>query len=132
MRMRLRRRHRRVLWIGMALFCLLFQQVAMAGYVCNLETQRSAALTGTCAEMAANQHGYAHAHADPRCTEHCAPSQAAQSADHAPTVPPLILSALSLPSSGAMAIAPKQACLDDPLQHRLEPPPMLRFCTLLI
>ncbi|GLQ95511.1 hypothetical protein [Dyella acidisoli] len=134
MRIPLRRRHRRILWIGVALFCLLFQQVAMAAYACSLpETQRTMALTGTCADMAANQaHGLTHTQNDPRCAEHCAPHQTAQSDARVPTVPPLTLPFLSPLALGTVAIVPEQIALPDPVQQRPQPPPMLRFCTLLI
>lgn len=134
MRMPLRRRHRRVLWIGVALFCLLFQQVAMATYVCTLpETQRTVALTDTCAEMMANlAHGPTHTQKDPRCAEHCAPNQPSQSDARAPTVPPLVLPFLSPLALGTVAIVPERSALPDPVQQRPQPPPTLRFCTLLI
>lgn len=133
MRLPLRRRHRRILWIGVALFCLLFQQVAMAAYVCVLPGTQRTMLTGTCAQMMATQgHGPAHAQNDPRCAEHCAPNQPTQSDARAPTVPPLVLPSVSPLALGTAAAMPEQAAIPDPVQQRPQPPPTLRFCTLLI
>jgi hypothetical protein len=70
-RFRLSRR-RRALSIGLVMFCLLFQQLAMAAYVCTLPMQPTAmAMAGGCTGMAMaaaptrrapSMHG-----ADPRC-----------------------------------------------------------------
>ena len=50
-RVHISRRHR-VLWTGIVLFCLLFQQLAMAAYVCTLPTTPThVVMTGDCAAM---------------------------------------------------------------------------------
>ena len=81
-----RRRHRR--WIALiALLGLLFQQLAMATYICPLDGGRAATAAAT-SDVA---------HCQPpgptdktRCEQHCHPL--AQSSDHAPalTVPPAL------------------------------------------
>lgn len=137
MRMRHRpSRRRRILWIGIALFCLLFQQLAMAAYTCTAPNNMSGTtlMTGDCAGMAATGHvGKAlHQNTDPRCIEHCASHVPAQADLQAPTVPPLILPFASPLLLGTVAMAPDQAPLPDPTLQAPEAPPSLRFCTLLI
>jgi hypothetical protein len=84
-----RRRHRR--WIALiALLGLLFQQLAMAAYVCPLEPGRVARASAA-TQMAPCQSPDTTDKA--RCQQHCHPL--AQTADHAPalTVPPALLPA---------------------------------------
>lgn len=87
--MPLRRRHRRLIAL-IALFGLLFQQFAMAGYACPLDASGSAAIA------TASQMPPCHSPNSPdkaRCHEHCHPL--VQSADHAPmpSVPAAMLPA---------------------------------------
>lgn len=84
-----RNRHRR--WIALiALLGLLFQQLAMAAYVCPME-RGDVASAGAKAEMAPCQSPDMTDKA--RCQQHCHPL--AQTSDHAsaPTVPPALLPA---------------------------------------
>src|ERR1700754_4673488 len=94
-RFRLSRR-RRALCIGLVMFCLLFQQLAMAAYACALPAQSAAmAMTGTCKDMAMaspTQHAATHG-ADPRCVEHCADHTSATPDARVPLLPPLLLPA---------------------------------------
>lgn len=111
------------------IFCLLFQQAALAAYLCPVEqmpAERSA-MAEHCAEMGMKQ-----ARDNPAlCEKHCAPDVLV-AADHAsPTVPALALA----PPIHALVLA-------QPLSHIAvqaevpiapsDPPPRLRFCSLLI
>ncbi|NMW22963.1 hypothetical protein HFP05_00645 [Rhodanobacter denitrificans] len=135
-RFHISRRHR-VLWTGIVLFCLLFQQLAMAAYACTLPTApTNIVMTGDCAatgkssttKMLASHH----VSADPRCAEHCAGNVVSSHDASLPTVPPLLLASVSPTLLGAIAQAPHQVALPNMALHRPEPPPTLRFCTLLI
>jgi len=130
-------RRRRVLWTGIVLFCLLFQQLAMAAYACTLLTApTSVVMTGDCAGMGKGSTTNAptshHASKDPRCAEHCAGNTASAHDANVPTVPPLLLASVSPTLLGTIAQAPDQVALPNMALHRPEPPPTLRFCTLLI
>ncbi|MET3651234.1 hypothetical protein [Dyella japonica] len=137
MRMRLHiSRRRRVLWTGVVLFCLLFQQLAMAAYVCTLPTRPAdTVMTGDCASMgmtAAAKASFQHQNPDARCAEHCAGDAASAHDVRLPSVPALLLPPASPTLMGTIMHAPDQAPLPDVALHRPEPPPTLRFCSLLI
>jgi len=126
-------RRRRVLWTGIVLFCLLFQHIAMAAYVCTLPTSPTATvMTGDCAGMGMSTKATAHQSADPRCTEHCSDLTTASPDARVPMVPPLLLSSASPLLLDTITSQRHQVTLPDPAQCRPEPPPMLRFCSLLI
>jgi hypothetical protein len=134
-RFRLSRR-RRALSIGLVMFCLLFQQLAMAAYVCTLPTASAAmAITGACAGMAmpapTSQAASAHG-TDPRCAEHCADHTSAVPDARVPALPPLLLPADWPALTATLSDCPERVALPDPSLLRPEPPPSLRFCTLLI
>lgn len=108
--------------------CLLFQHVAVAAYACELAAMPPAppATTGHCADM-----DMARAPASPAlCEKHCAPDLSLLTDATAPGVP-----ALALPPAFELI-------LDVPVlqvgQHedvrisRSDPPPRLRYCSLLI
>jgi len=81
-----RYRHRR--WIALfALFGLLFQQLAMAGYACPLERTADQTMADMASCQPPPQTDLA------RCRQHCEPL--AQTSDHAPapSVPPALLPA---------------------------------------
>lgn len=129
-------RRQRALWVGVVLFCLLFQQWAMAAYVCTLPTiPAGTVMTGDCAGMdmgSVTKASSAHQGPDARCAEHCAGSAASSHDVRLPAVPALLLPALSPVSLGTILHAPEQMVLPDPALHLSEPPPTLRFCSLLI
>lgn len=129
-------RRRRVLWTAVVLFCLLFQQLAMAAYVCTLPTTPAdIAMTGDCAAMGMTSKAKTslpHQSTDARCTEHCAGNATSAHDVRLPTVPPLLLPLASPALLGTVVHAPDQAPLPDPALHRPDPPPALRFCSLLI
>lgn len=133
-RYRLSRRHR-ALWIGAVVFCLLFQQLAMASYVCALSAPSATTLmTGDCADMgmSSGHQTSEHQRSDPRCAEHCADHATATPDARLPGVPPLLLAPVPPALLGTVAAVPEQAALPDPTMRRAEPPPTLRFCSLLI
>ena len=125
------RRARQRLRIALVVvFCLLFQQVALAGYACTL-TQVPAEPTAMpgCAEMGMQAAKTLPASA--LCQKHCAPDHSI-TVDHAsPTVPTLALAPLVF-----------DHVYDQPRLHtalvaaapisRSDPPPRLRYCSLLI
>ncbi len=126
--MLIRYRHRR--WIALlALFALLFQQAAMAGYRCPLETSQAAATAlmkmADCEQAAAGDKA--------RCEQHCSPQTA--SSDHAqqPTVPPALLPPTTWLRAAAwrpslFAAAP--AC--EVTARSAAPPISIRHCTFQI
>lgn len=128
-------RRRRVLWTGMALLCLLFQQVAMAAYVCTLPTAPThAAMAGHCASMgmestptAMHQDGV-----DPLCAQHCASATVSTHDASVPLVPPLLLASASPVVLGTIAAPVDRPVLPNPALLGSDPPPILRFCSLLI
>lgn len=110
-------------------FCLLFQQAALAAYLCPLEKMpaETSAMAEHCAEMGMDQ-----AQDNPAlCQKHCAPDVLVASDHASPTVPPLALA----PPMHALVLA-------QPISHVTvqaevpiapsDPPPRLRFCSLLI
>ncbi|MFZ0870530.1 MAG: hypothetical protein WAM90_07355 [Rhodanobacter sp.] len=130
-------RRRRVLWTGIVLFCLLFQQLAMAAYACTLPTAATnVVMTGDCAATGMSSKAKPptphHQSTDPRCTEHCSGNTASAHDANLPTVPPLLLASASPTLLGTLAQASDQVALPNTALHRPDPPPTLRFCSLLI
>ena len=130
-------RRRRVLWTGIVLFCLMFQQLAMAAYACTLPTvATNVAMTGDCAAMGMGSTAKSptshRINTDPRCAEHCAGNIVSAHDASPPTVPPLLLASVSPTLLGTIAQAPDRVALPNPALHRPDPPPTLRFCSLLI
>ena len=126
--MRLRARHR--LRIALAvILCLLFQQVALAAYACPLEQMppEMAAMAEHCAEMGMQQ---AQDNAA-LCAKHCSPDFLTAS-DHAKlSVPALMLPPLVFAAVLATPMTHVAAQAEIPIA-RSDPPPRLRFCSLLI
>ena len=110
-------------------FCLLFQQVALAAYLCPLQQMpaETSAMAQQCAEM-----DMAQAQDNPAlCQKHCAPDVLV-TADHAsPVVPPLALAPLTHALVLAQPISQVTVQAEEPLAPS-DPPPRLRFCSLLI
>ena len=122
-----RRRHRlRVLLLGIV--CLLFQQVALAAYLCPMEqVPTPAERTDHCAGMAAQQ-----VQDNPAlCDKHCAPDHSIASDHTSPTVPALALPPLHfapvLSQSGSHLVSFAEVPVEP-----TGPPPRLRYCSLLI
>jgi hypothetical protein len=127
LRLRVRQRRRIVL---VTLLCLLFQQLAMAAYACPLtQMPLQAKTTPTqCDAMGMVQKALP---SPALCYAHCNPDTASTVAAHISSVPALGLP----PPVFARVITTRESTLlrlaDVPL-HRSDPPPMLRFCSLLI
>ena len=129
MAMFLRSRHRfRIAFT--VIVCLLFQQVAMAAYAC--PSEQSLSKVTTMAQHCAGT-GMDQAQVNPAlCEKHCTPDRTLL-ADHvAPVVPalalPPILFAPMLSQSGSdVALLAAQVPV-----AASDPPPRLRFCSLLI
>jgi hypothetical protein len=82
------RRHRHRPWIALiALFGLLFQQLAMAAYSCPLERDATAAAAAV-SNPPCHQ---ANTTDKARCHEHCHPLTSSSDHSSPPTVPPAIL-----------------------------------------
>ena len=123
-------RHRRYRWLALvAIFGLLFQQLAMAAYVCPLERDATAGM-----DAAANPPCHQAGTTDKaRCHQHCHPQTT--SPDHSPplTVPPAILP----PTTWQRAMA-RQDQGDRVAFHReitawaTAPPITVRHCTFQI
>jgi len=117
------------------MFCLFFQQMAMAAYVCALPSQPVAmVMTGPCDDMAmaAPTHHDSTQGTDPRCAEHCADHTSATPDARVPTLPPLLLPPDWPVLAATLMDRPDRVALPDPSLMRPDPPPLLRFCSLLI
>lgn len=128
-------RRRRALLAGVVMFCLLFQQLAMAAYVCTLPVKPVVAgMMAHCAGMGMESGSKAltHASPDPRCDEHCADHATTAPDARVPMVPPLMLPPVSPAQLGTIAHAPERVALPDAVLFPPDPPPTLRFCSLLI
>src|ERR1700733_4036382 len=119
-------RRRRVLWTGIVMFCLLFQQLAMAAYACTLPTAATnVVMTGDCTAMGMSSKAKPstshHQSTDPRCAEHCAGNTASAHDANLPTVPPLLLASASPTLLGTIAQAPDQVALPNTALQRPDP-----------
>ncbi|WP_374358985.1 hypothetical protein [Thermomonas sp.] len=126
--MRLRIRHRLRVAL-MVILCLLFQQLALAGYTCPLEQMPTemAVMAEHCAEMGMQQ---AQDNAT-LCDKHCSPDVSTP-ADHAKlSVPALMLPPLVFATVLATPMTHVAVQAEIPIA-RSDPPPRLRFCSLLI
>lgn len=124
------RRGRCRLRICLALIvCLLFQQVALAAYACTLigAPVEQLVTTQTCDGM-----GVERAKDSPAlCEKHCAPDRSI-TADHtALSVPALALPPLAFAAIFTETVSHVAMAADVPVD-RSDPPPRLRYCSLLI
>jgi hypothetical protein len=132
-----RRRHHR--WIALfALFGLLFQQIAMATYLCPIEQsgRTPSAMTNLRAQPPCHRDAATSAAIDAdlaRCEQHCHP--VAASADHTPSlsVPPALVASSWWPAPAPVHSAANTVGYDatvDP--HAGAPPLAVRFCSFQI
>lgn len=127
--MLLRGRHRFRIALTVIL-CLLFQQVAMAAYACSAERTpvQAAAMGKDCAGMST-----AHTQDNPvLCEKHCTPDRPLLTDHSAPVVPalalpPLVFDSVLSQSGSGVALLATHVPVD-----ASDPPPRLRFCSLLI
>ena len=108
--------------------CLLFQQAALAAYLCPIEQMPAepAAMAAHCAEMGMKQ-----AQDNPAlCEKHCNPDHTLGADAAKLAVPPLALPAIVL---APIDVQMRRGMVDieTPIA-RSDPPPRLRFCSLLI
>ncbi|MEO7072132.1 MAG: hypothetical protein ABI300_03790 [Rhodanobacter sp.] len=129
-----RRTRRRLIWLVTLL--LLWQQTALAAYVCDTPsdaTARAALVT----PMPAMDEGCPQlqdAPANPLCQKHCVPDHATQVEAHTAAVPLSMLTAVPpMLLSVALVALPSERALQRVGHLRTPPrPPMLLFCSLLI
>jgi len=121
---RMRPRHRR--WIALvALLGLLFQQLAMAAYVCPIEARQAS----TSAE-----HARCHANVavdKARCHQHCSPQPPSPDHPPAPTVPAL-LPATTWPDAAIAAVLDRGFEDTDVTARAAAPPLTVQHCTFQI
>lgn len=125
-----RGRHRHRLRICLALIvCLLFQQVALAAYACTLIPMPAepVAIAETCAAMGMEQ-----AKESPAlCQKHCSPDLTIVTDHVAPSVPVLALPPMAFDPFFAESVSHVALAADVSI-NRSDPPPRLRYCSLLI
>ena len=123
-----RARHRLRMALVVVL-CLLFQQVALAAYVCPMEQMppEMTAMAEHCAEM-----GMQPDQDNPAlCEKHCAPDLTT-AADHVQlSVPALMLPPVAFAPVLATPVTQVALQTEIPIV-RSDPPPRLRFCSFLI
>ena len=113
----------------MVVFCLLFQQMALATYLCPpvSEPVVAAAMAGHCDDMDMKQ-----VRENPAlCDKHCNPDRVVVADAAKLSVPPLALPPPSLSLVSAVPPVHVAAHANVPAV-RMRPPPRLLFCTLLI
>ena len=124
------RRARQRLRIALSvIFCLLFQQAALAAYLCPIEQMpaETAAMAAHCAEMGMQQ-----AKDNPGlCEKHCNPDHLLAADGAKLSVPPLALPAIILTPVFVQPVSHVAVQADVPIA-RSDPPPRLRYCSLLI
>jgi len=109
---------------------LLFQQVAVAAFACAKEvgTPPPVRAMSHCAEMAMAP---AQAQSPALCEKHCAPDQSVPADSGVAGVPALALPPLSFALVLDTSVSQSIAATEVPIS-RSDPPPRLRFCSLLI
>lgn len=113
----------------LVIFCLIFQQAAMAAYACTMTRMPPdpVVMAEDCAEMGMEQPQEIPA----LCAKHCAPDLSV-AADHAAPA----VSALALPPIAYGLVLAQPASHVALVAHvpidRSDPPPRLRYCSLLI
>lgn len=109
--------------------CLLFQQLALAAYACPLNQlpPEMAAMAEHCAEMGMQQ-----AEDNPAlCAKHCAPDISTPADQAKVSVPALALPPLEFAPVLMTPVSRVAVQANTPIE-RSDPPPRLRFCSLLI
>ena len=113
----------------MVVFCLLFQQVALAAYLCPQESAPTevATMAGHCADMDMEQ-----VLENPAlCDKHCNPDRVLVADAAKLSVPPIALPPANL-ALVDMVPSANATFREDVPSVRAQPPPRLLFCTLLI
>jgi hypothetical protein len=126
----MRQRRRRLRIVLVTIFCLLFQQAALAAYLCPIEQMpaQMPAMAEHCAGM-----GMAQAKANPAlCDKHCNPDHQLLTDAGKLTVPPLALPASVFAPALVQAVSTTGTMPVEVPIARSDPPPRLRYCSLLI
>lgn len=113
----------------LVLFCMLFQQAALAAYLCPIEQvpARMSAVEGHCAGM-----DMAQARTNPAlCDKHCHPDHQIVTDAAGLSVPALAMPPPAFAPVLAQANSRVALRADVPIA-RSDPPPRLRYCSLLI
>lgn len=124
-----RRIRKRLRIACVVIFCLLFEQLALASYLCPTEQMPAemAAMAEHCAEM-----GMPKAQDNPiLCAKHCNPDQGVATDSAKLSVPALAITPLAYPLVLAEPIS-HVAVQSEVFVAGADPPPRLRFCSLLI
>ncbi|WP_149193607.1 hypothetical protein [Luteimonas suaedae] len=110
-------------------FCLLFQQAALAVYFCptGQPPAEAEAMVEECAKKGMEQ---AQGHPS-LCHKHCNPDRSTAPDIVKLSVPPLALPAPAMPLLMAQPVSHAAVPAEVPMTG-LDPPPRLRFCSLLI
>ena len=125
----LRRARHRIRIAVLVILSLLFQQAALAAYLCPMEQMPAemSVMAEHCAEM-----GMAQQQDNPvLCQKHCNPDHSFAPDTVKLSVPPLALPPLALAPVYVQPISHVAIQADVPIS-RSDPPPRLRFCSLLI
>jgi hypothetical protein len=126
--MPLRHRHRR--WIALlALIGLLFQQLAMASYICPLERDHPTAVSSM-AKMPPCHAGGATDKA--RCQQHCFPQPPSPDHPPMPTVPAMLPATTWLQESGNHLLQTRQVNVSRVAAKATPPPLTIQHCTFQI
>ena len=123
-----RTRHRLQIAV-LVILSLLFQQAALAAYLCPIEQMpvEATEMVADCAEM-----GMQPAQDSPvLCEKHCNPDHVLSADSGKLSVPPLALPAIILTPVFVQPVS-HVAIQADVSIIRSDPPPRLRFCSLLI
>lgn len=124
------RRTRHRLRIAMlAIFCLLFQQTTLAAYLCSVDGSPVDGAAAVAGEHCTGQ-GVPEAR-DNLCAKHCHPDYSVAADGAKLSVPPLALPAVAFTPAAAQAVSRPVPRADVPIAGS-DPPPRLRFCSLLI
>lgn len=124
-----RRARQRLRIAFVAVLCMLFQQVALASYLCPMEQMPAemAAMAKDCAEM-----GMPKAQDNPiLCAKHCNPDQSVAADSAKLSVPALAIVPLAYPPVLVKPVS-HVAVQSEVFAVGADPPPRLRFCSLLI
>lgn len=121
---------RRRFRIGLfATLCLLFQQAALAAYLCPVQQMPAQleAMADHCAGMGMEQ-----ARTNPAlCDKHCNPDHQLATDATQLSVPPMALAARAFEAVLELPAGKVAAPVEVPIA-RSDPPPRLRYCSLLI
>ena len=126
----LRRAHTRFRLSLLVLASLLFQQVAMAAYACELVQAAPPPMPVGMKHCAQMDMAPPQAESPALCEKHCAPDLTLLTDASVPNVP-----MLALPPAFSLVLSPPASHVAQQVEvpiSRSDPPPRLRYCTLLI